>query len=260
MAVVPVGERLDEVLRADADRARNLDATRAACADIAPRLPLCHRTRIEQIRRLRSRRELRRENRDDRFLADRRFLGEDVHAYFFLGAGPFPDRPVALLFRPSAVPRGAFSPFDTGGLRDGWIVRRDAPGLVLDEADARSLVREFSGASADMSGFASRYLGAHFRAPLDYVSRTQEDAPPDFPTFHGLVSRTNDRRAWTIEVRAHDPVGAGPDGAELIEAITGRWDIARELIDSGYERTYYRNVEGEALFDLVARRVQDWLR
>lgn len=133
-------------------------------------------------------------------------------AYFFLGCAAKPEGNVALVLQTDAVTQkpSTFSPFDSGALGSGYLRPADEALDWSNDARAQALDMH-TGAGSDLGDFAGEYVGGHFRNPDDYVRREQT-SEPDFPTYHGLRSSNGDRRAWSIEVRSHEPVNLEPAG------------------------------------------------
>jgi hypothetical protein len=146
--------------------------------------------------------------------------------YFFLGASAFPKGDVAMVFNARLVRSVlcSFWPFDTGALSE-YLSRRDG-----EQLDPEQTFQAFWGAGAAMGPFAAAFLAAHFRDPVDYARRGQK-SEPDFAVYHGLVSDDDDRRAWTIEVQAHEPVSLAKESGYLEVIILQRPQLLAELPD-----------------------------
>jgi len=125
--------------------------------------------------------------------------------YFFLGCAAYPKGNVGLLFdcSLSATTSGSFSPFDSGALSSGFVVPIENVAWTI--SDQAGCLDRNSADVANLEAFAGPYVAAHFNQPASYVSRPQKSTT-DFDVYHRLRSTTEDRRAWTIEVRLHDNV------------------------------------------------------
>lgn len=221
--------RLDTAVQSADDRRASYESTRDRACTLARRLPLVHRTG--------NKKDWQTIFKTHRLTADKvpteheQRAGRARSVYFFLGAGAFPHGHVALLLSPGSVLDDAdaatFSPYDSGGMEY----------CVPDARDIDAMCKHFqehAGDAHDVQNFAGPYLAGHFRDPLKYVSASQESSP-DFPPFHGLVSRTNDRRAWTIEIQCHDDVVISPDvrvlSALLVVGAHKLFELPDEYID-----------------------------
>jgi hypothetical protein len=156
---------------------------------------------------------------------EREELGIDKASYFFWGCGAYPKGTVALLLEgmPSGVSCTA-TPFDTGGCESGCFLRA---GQSLSDAERRATLDRFmleNGARA--AEYGAHYIADLFDDPLDYVRLPQHSRPPRLPV-HELSSPTDDRRAWTIEVRFHGDVPVPPE--RLRKVVLRRRDQFREL-------------------------------
>ncbi|MDI7267309.1 MAG: hypothetical protein QME96_04880 [Myxococcota bacterium] len=205
---------LDEVLVRDANRAAVANSAGAGAARLVARLPVVHRT-AKPAKGAPDDREAR---WTDIFAEQRIEAGEVKTAaerengfhravYLFFGCGPFPERPVAIILpaEPFLDATVTFTPFDSGALDDPPLlipVEETAPWAAADRA---RFLGEHLGSGADLRAFAGPCLAAHFRDPLDYVRRPQQEQP-DFPPYHGLH---DDRRSWTLEMQVHDDVDLG---------------------------------------------------
>lgn len=154
--------------------------------------------------------------------------GHDPVVYFFLGAGAFPRGLVALVLRADVLTGrdATFTPFDTGGVGGGWMVRAD--GAALSEAEAHAFYVDHHANHRDLADFAPSWIASLFADPLDYVRRSLVSAP-DRASAHGLRSRTGYRLAWTIELQCLEDVPIRP-GVERV--VVGRRALALDLPDT----------------------------
>jgi hypothetical protein len=159
-----------------------------------------------------------------------RELGIAATIYFFLGCAAYPEGDVAILCKPEAARRlrSSFWPFDTGGIATGRVV--PSGGAELPEEDKRKALQSYWGSGAELGGFSTEYLGAHFADPREYARRGQE-MEPDFPPYHGFVSVTGDRRAWTIEVQIHEPLSLKRAEGLVQAIVVQRHQLLADLPD-----------------------------
>lgn len=199
-------ERLERAVGPSGERRDSYTATGPQAQRVADSLPLVHRTASDTA----GARDWRQIFEHSTLKAEpvptdhERRAGRATSVYFFLGAGAYPSGQIALLLEPTEVLRyvpASFTPYDTGGMcycTPDW------------DSDRRfQHLTEYTGEAPDVHRFAGPYLAAHFRDPRGYVRAAQKSAP-DFPCFHALVSN-GDRRAWTIEIQAHEDVTISSD-------------------------------------------------
>lgn len=154
--------------------------------------------------------------------------GIDRVVYFFLGCGAFPDGSVAFLARAAVLntKRASYTPFDTGSLTH-WSRPRD-PGQSWEESDKAKFLADYLGVGGDAVAYSIEYVAAHFRSPPDYVCRPQR-SDPDFATYHGLMSPSGDRRAWSIEVQLQEDLELDIEHLERI--IVASHDLWLDIPD-----------------------------
>ena len=178
-------------------------------------------------------------------------------AYFFLGCGAYPDGPVAFVFDADTVlsRSASFTPFDSGsierhaepanaGLRASW-----------DSTAKDHFLAEHLGHGFDVVPFASAFIAAHFRDPVDYVTRGH-GSEPDFPAYHGLASAAADRRAWTIEVQAHHDVPLTLGRPGVCDIVAARPSLLEELPDDLVASARVARAENEVLESIAERIVE----
>lgn len=215
---------IDE-LRGRWDEASRDVTTPRRADELASRLPLVHRTGQDRRKWPSIFHDGRLSGTEPGTEWERKELGIDKATYFFWGCGAYPKGTVALLL--DAMPSDVLctaTPFDTGGCGSGHFLRA---GLPLSDADRRSTLDRFTledGARA--AEYGARYIADLFDDPLDYVRLPQDSRPPRLPV-HELSSPTDDRRAWTIEVRFHGDVPVPPE--RLRKVVLRRRDQLREL-------------------------------
>lgn len=124
-------------------------------------------------------------------------------SYFFLGHPSYPKGAVAFIFANETAGTFVFTPFDTGALNEPLLHPSDDRPWEI--ADRLGFIDEHTGDGADVQAFTRAYLMEHFADPMDYMRRPQRSLP-DVPPYHGLQSDSDDRRAWTIEMRSEAPV------------------------------------------------------
>jgi len=215
---------IDE-LRSRWDSASRDATTLTRASDLASRLPLVHRTgqpgqswkSIFQDARLKGKTSGTRWEREA--------LGVEKTTYFFWGCGTYPKGTVAMLLDGVLPdPRCTATPFDTGGCEAGFFVR---DGRTLTEAENWSTLDRFTlDDGARVSEYGAHYIADLFDDPLDYV-RLAQYSRPQRPPVHELASPTDDRRAWTIEVRVHGDVPVPPE--RLRKVVLRRRNQLREL-------------------------------
>lgn len=212
-------------LRGRWDAASRDATTPMRAADLASRLPLVHRTGQDRRRWQSIFQEGQLSGAEPGTRWEREELGIDKATYFFWGCGAYPKGTVALLLegRPPGVPCTA-TPFDTGGCGSGCFLRA---GASLSDAERRATLDRFTlEDGARVAEYGAHYIAALFDDPLDYVRLPQQSRPPRLPV-HELSSPTDDRRAWTLEVRFHGDVPVPPE--RLRKVVLRRRDQLREL-------------------------------
>lgn len=216
---------IQRVLGPDDARARtaakNLDGART----LAGQFPLTHRTPGVALKSILSDGHLRAKAP----CTDREVeCGMARALYFFLGCAAYPEGTVAFLASCRVLERrdATFSPFDSGSLTKHACLRD--PLDPWGDAEKLAFLQAYLGTGSDAVAFSSEYVAAHFEKVTDYVTRPQL-SEPDFPTYHGLVSTSGDRRAWSIEVRLHDDLPLDADHVEAI--VVGQPDLFAEFSD-----------------------------
>lgn len=234
MPAQPLNELLSHLMAVvDGDLARrtSFDESVRRAERIAPRLPL--------VRRMGSRGWQHALNSG--FLEPAQAKTERERAagiarcvYFFLGSPAYPTGIVVILVENNVATdvASAFWPFDTGGLTR----HLDHATKRLGDSERDDAFQRFWGAGKDLVQFTSAYLAAHFAEPLDYCRKPQQSAP-DFVAYHGLVSRDGDRRAWTIEVQAHEPVSLSDAAGHLRSILVQRHQLLLDVPDELLSRT-----------------------
>jgi len=225
--------------------------------EVAQRLPLVHRTctsgaEADYHALLRVRRFVAGPPCTER----ERAAGIPNAVYFFLGSGAFPDRLVGFVLDTETVLRrpASYNPFDSGSL-DKYAVPADPMREASWDAAARDrFLSEHLGRGQDVAAFAGPYLAAHFREPMTYV-RLGQHAPPEFPAYHGLKSKTGDRRAWTIEVRAHEDVPFPPGSGVIKEIVAARETYVEDLPDDLVARARLATAPDRVL-ESIAERIE----
>lgn len=220
----PVDEMIGELRDRWESASRNA-TTLTRASELASRLPLVHRTgRLGQPWQSIFR-DARLEGAAPGTRWERDVLGVDKVTYFFWGYGAYPHGTVALLLE--GVPSDArctATPFDSGGCESGYFMRAGAP---LSDAERRATLDRFTfDDSARVSEYGAHYIADLFDEPLDYARLPQQSRPPR-PPVHDFASPIDDRRAWTIEVRAHGDVPVPPE--RLRKVVLRRRDQRREL-------------------------------
>jgi len=242
-------QRLQATVDAEPERGASVATGSADALSLASRLPLAHRTCAGPLPAALDARIVRaREGTDE--ATESLVFKERIAAYLFFGSAPFPDAPVAMLLHMNALSKAfSYTPFDTGGVLRGHIVPANPSG----PCDPQQGVRDFLGLSDDFQDFAALYLSAHFRHPIDYV-RSSQGGLPDFPPFHGYESAAeSDRRAWTIELQARQPVPVTQDS--VLEVI-GMGKSDRDLyFPFPYVSAETRASEKDPVYVAVQRRI-----
>lgn len=161
--------------------------------------------------------------------------------YFFLGCGAYPEGAVAFLANAAVlgVKTATFTPFDTGSLEKYARPRDETWAWEADDKDA--FLRGHLGFGPAALSFSSEYLAAHFKAPSDYVCRPQK-SEPDFPTYHGLVNKVGDRRAWSIEIQLHEDLVL--DRESLAAIVLAQSDLLADVPDDLVEKVVVAEDEG----------------
>ncbi len=158
--------------------------------------------------------------------ADEKTCGIPQAVYFFMGCAAYPEGLIAFLIDGRVTDRCAssFSPFDTGSLEKFARPRKE--GAPWAATHRLAFLREHLADADLVTNFCSEYLTTHFSCPTDYVSRGQQ-SDPEYPTYHGLVSTTGDRRAWSLEVQFHEDVPLDTDHVEQV--ILARHDFLEDV-------------------------------
>jgi hypothetical protein len=220
----PVDEMIGE-LRNRWDSASRDTSTLTRASDLASRLPLVHRTGRAGQRWQSIFLDARLTGGAPGTQWERDVLGVDKATYFFWGCGAYPHGSVALLLE--SVPsesRCMATPFDTGGCEGGFFIRA---GRALSEAESRSTLDRFTlDDGARVAEYGAHYITDLFDEPLEYVRRGQYSRP-ERPPVHELASPTDDRRAWTIEIRVDGDVAVPPE--RLKKVVLRRREQLREL-------------------------------
>lgn len=251
--------RLEQVLAGDPDRGSAAHEARPAAKAMAPHLPLVHRTGAP--RRWRAIFEDRMLKAEDVGSASERALGFERAVYLFAGCGAYHKGNVALVFAQGLARRddATFTPFDSGGLvghsaPDG----RDA--ATWKQEERQEFFQAHLGHGRDLADFLGPYIAAHFRDPVAYVT-TGRIGEPDFPAYHGLVSKNRDRRAWTAEVQIHGDVSTDGNPALLSVLLNDR-DLRRDLPPVALRIARVTRDEGDDgthFIELIARHILDML-
>lgn len=215
------------------ERRQSYDAAIVSARGIAHRLPLVHRTGRPGLtgtwRRILEERTMRASDAS----AEERLCGWERAVYFFLGSAAYPKGNVAFLLERAVAERvgGSFSPFDSGALANHLEPSSKTTWALEDRA---AHLAQHCGSAGEVAEYAGPYLAAHFRDPASYVTAAQGSVP-DFDVCHGLCSPSGDRRAWTIEVRAHADVSVAPAEPELVRIVLANRaleaDVPDELLD-----------------------------
>lgn len=215
---------IDE-LRSRWDSASRDATTHTRASELASRLPLVHRTGQDGRRWSSIFRSSRLSGADPGTRWERKELGVDKATYFFWGCGAYPKGTVALLLEGMPLDvRCTATPFDSGGCERGYYLQAELP---LSDAERRATLDRFTlEDGARVSEYGAHYIADLFDDPLDYVRLPQHSRPPRLPV-HELSSPTDDRRAWTIEVRFHGDVPVTPE--RLRKLILRRRNQLREL-------------------------------
>lgn len=214
----PVDEMIAE-LRGRWDSASRDATTPTRASDLASRLPLVHRTGQDGQRWQSIFLEGRLAGVTPGTRWEREMLGVDKAVYFFWGCGAYPKGTVALLLEgvPSGI-RCTATPFDTGGCGHGYFLRA---GLPLSEDEIELTLDRFTlDDGARVSEYGAHYIADLFDDPLDYV-RLPQQAPSQYPPIHELASPTDERRAWSIEIRFHGDVPVPPEQLRKV-VVKGR--------------------------------------
>jgi len=222
------------VLVDDDVRQENAWSTYKQADQVARLLPLVHRTCKDGD-----------ESKWHEVLATRRFearepctgdrekaAGIPRAAYFFLGCGAYPDGLVGFVLDAAAVLRrpASYTPFDSGSIEKYAVPADPMKEAAWDGAAKDRFLADHVGVGVQVAAFAGTYLAAHFRDPLTYV-RMGQRGRPEFDAYHGLQSTSGDRRAWTIEVQAHEDVPF-PEGSDIVtEIVAARQTLVEELPD-----------------------------
>lgn len=232
-------------LRGRWDEASRDVTTPRRADELASRLPLVHRTGQDRRRWPSIFHEGRLTGAEPGTQWEREELDLDKATYFFWGCGAYPKGTVALLLEgmPSDVLCTA-TPFDTGGCGRGRFLRAGVP---LSDAERRAILDRFTlEDGARISEYGAHYIADLFDDPLDYVRLPQRSRPPRLP-IHELTSPIDDRRAWTIEVRAHGDVAVPPE--RLRKLVLRRRNQLRELPPRYRRLAVVSSSESEEDFD-----------
>ncbi len=233
--------RIQQILDQDPPRAEAAQRCQASARTLAQRFPLVHRSVTAGGPRL------------SEILAARKLIakaactarevdcGIERVVYFFLGCGAFPEGVVAFLANAAILETNpaTYTPFDTGSLEKHTCLREVDASWNGPEKDA--FLANYLGFGNEAVPFASEYVAAHFDRPSDYVRR-QQRSEPDFPVYHGLVSTSGDRRAWSIEIQLHDDLGLEARHLEAI--ILGEPDLLADIPDELMESVVVAETEG----------------
>ncbi len=233
--------RIAQTLAADTARGTAVAGRQAAAVGLARSLPLTHRTvtsggpTLPQILERKS--LIAGTPCTDREVA----CGIGRAVYFFLGCAAYPDGAVTFLVAQDVLLRleGSYSPFDSGSLSD--YARPSDPAAPWEDADKHAFLALHLGAGADAVSFCGEYVATHFHDPADYVQRGQHSLP-DFPAYHGLVSATEDRRAWSIDVRLHADLELSDENTEAI--VIGNGDLLVDFDDDLVDKVVVAEDEG----------------
>jgi len=229
---------LQKTLDAETERESSATASRSEATALAKRFPLVHRTEGSELTKILGDRRLR-----SKLPCTEREIecGIPSAIYFFLGCGAYPEGSVAFLASQKILSTSAatYTPFDTGALE-----KHASPRDCVDpwsEHEKKTFLGNYLGEGADAVEFAGEYVAAHFARAADYVCRPQQ-SEPDFPTYHGLVSASADRRAWSIEVQLHEDFDL--EAANLDAIVLGQHDLLKDLPDDLIERVVIAEEEG----------------
>lgn len=157
-------------------------------------------------------------------------IGVPPSVYFFLGAAAYPAGDIAILCvsRVTEARSSSFWPFDTGAIAKEYV--RPSGAGSWSASDREACLATYWGSGNDLVDFATEYLAAHFAEPLDYVRAPQQSNPND-PPYHGLVSTSGDRRAWTLEVQVHARVSLAAPQGFLHAIVLKRHHLLADLPD-----------------------------
>jgi hypothetical protein len=240
---------IQRVLDTDGARARLAAENLAPARALANRFVLTHRTtsgaRLEDI--LSERRLQAKHPCTDREVE----CGLDLALYFFLGCAAYPEGNVAFLVKSHLLERipASYSPFDSGSLTKRAHLRD--PQAPWGEPEKLAFLQAHLGDGTDAIAFCAEYMAAHFEAAADYVLRPQE-SEPDFPTYHDLVSKTGDRRAWSVEVRLHEDLEL--DAEHIAAIVVAREDLLDSLPDDLLGRAVVAE-DAEAITSTIQRLI-----
>lgn len=232
---------IERELGADETRGRAAAQCREGAHALAGRFPLTHRTPGAALASILSDGHLRAKTPCTEREVE---CGIGRALYFFLGCAAYPEGTVAFLAPSRLLDRlaASYSPFDSGSLSK--LAHLRDPLAVWGDPEKLTFLQSHLGDGADAVAFAGEYVAAHFQHATDYVTRLQR-SDPDFPAYHGLVSTSGDRRAWSIEVRLHEDL---PLDAEHLEAIViGQADLFAEFSDDLSDRVVVAEDEAEVV-------------
>ena len=254
-------EPLTRVLHGDAARQTHANVLSGLANKVAQQLPLVHRTckhgaeaTWREVLRTRTF-AVREPCTGDREKA----AGIPRAVYFFLGCGPYPEGLLGFVIdAPSTLARPAsYTPFDTGSIEAHAVPTEPALAAEWDGPSKDRFLADHVGTGSELAAFSGAYLAAHFLEPMTYI-RSKQCSDPDFPAYHGLRSTTGDRRAWTIEVQAHEDVAFGAGGGTLLEIVAARRALVEDLPDDlvGLARVAVpENGILESIADGIAERI-----
>lgn len=252
---------LEQITAADEQRRTDATQARAEATRLGSRLPLVHR--IPEWRDVASRpaapspkplwahclsrRRLFASATQTPFERD---VGRDKSVYFFVGSGAYHRGSVAVLLQQTALDPGGstFTPFDTGALGAGYIHPKGRP--TIDSTEKMRIFRQHLGEGADLPAFMGSFIAAHFSVPSDYVKSPQVSEPL-YSAYHGLVSPTKDRRAWTVEACAHADVDLSRPGAQPVSIVAAYPAYRRDLASFGYPVRFAAAAGPTAFYDTL---------
>jgi hypothetical protein len=152
-------------------------------------------------------------------------LGDDSHAYFFVGVGVYPKGRYAVLCESGTMP-GTYTAFDTGAVASG-VAALPAEPATSAALTAREFISQHVGAEEELEEFVSVYVKTHFDSAPKYL-RSSQNSQPDRPAYHGLTG--GDRRSWTVEVQRPSDVDLESEVTLIIaESVADRNDLIDAL-------------------------------
>lgn len=249
---------LASAIVADEARHENAWGTLLKASEVARRLPLVHRTyKPGSEVPWRELLEARRFVAGPPCTGDReRTAGIPRAAYFFLGCGAYPDGLVGFVLDAATVVGrpASFTPFDSGSIEKYAVPADPMRRPDWNDAAKGRFLTEHTGHGGDVAAFAGPFLAAHFRDPMTYV-RLGQTSVPEFQAYHGLESTSGDRRAWTVEVQAHEDVPFGVGDATVKEIIVARSALLEDLPEDLKRLARVADPEDEVL-ESLARRIE----